>query len=80
MTADVTVRAKRRLKEMEAKGVTTNLEDVEADIRNRDHLDSTRKESPLKKAEDAIVVDTSGLTIEQQVGEALKLAKKKIQA
>ncbi|KXX69738.1 (d)CMP kinase [Flammeovirga sp. SJP92] len=80
MTADVTVRAKRRLKEMEAKGVTTNLEDVEADIRNRDHLDSTRKESPLKKADDAIVVDTSGLTIEQQVESILKLAKKKIGA
>ncbi|NME71560.1 (d)CMP kinase [Flammeovirga aprica] len=80
MTADVTVRAKRRLKEMEAKGVATNLEDVEADIRNRDHLDSTRKESPLKKADDAIVVDTSALTIEQQVESILKLAKKKIDA
>lgn len=76
MTADVTVRAKRRLKEMEAKGVTTNLEDVEADIRNRDHLDSTRKESPLKKADDAIVVDTSSLTIDQQVESILKMANK----
>ncbi|MBD0403610.1 (d)CMP kinase [Flammeovirga sp. EKP202] len=80
MTADVTVRAKRRLREMEAKGVATNLEDVEADIRNRDNLDSTRKESPLKKADDAIVVDTSALTIEQQVESILKLAKKKINA
>lgn len=79
MTADVTVRAKRRLIEMESKGVKTNLEDVEADIKNRDHLDSTRKESPLKKADDAIVVDTSGLTINQQVESILKLAKKKIE-
>ncbi|MBB6464042.1 (d)CMP kinase [Flammeovirga kamogawensis] len=75
MTADVTVRAKRRLVEMESKGVETSLEDVESDIRNRDHLDSTRKESPLKKADDAVVVDTSGLTINQQVESILKLAK-----
>ncbi|AZQ62636.1 (d)CMP kinase [Flammeovirga pectinis] len=80
MTADVTVRAKRRLVEMESKGVDTSLEDVEADIRNRDHLDSTRKESPLKKADDAVVVDTSGLTIDQQVESILKLAKNIISA
>ncbi|ANQ49116.1 (d)CMP kinase [Flammeovirga sp. MY04] len=78
MTADVKVRAKRRLKEMESKGVSTNLSDVIADIENRDHLDSTRKESPLKKADDAVVVDTSGLTIQEQVDSILKLAKKKL--
>ncbi|NLR90714.1 (d)CMP kinase [Flammeovirga agarivorans] len=80
MTADVKVRAKRRLKEMESKGVSTSLEDVIADIENRDHIDSTRKESPLKKADDAVVVDTSGLTIEEQVASILKLAKAKIGA
>ncbi|OHX66060.1 (d)CMP kinase [Flammeovirga pacifica] len=79
MTADVEVRAKRRLKEMEDKGEKTNLSDVIADIENRDYLDSTRKESPLKKAEDAVVVDTSGLTIKEQVASILNLAKKKIE-
>lgn len=58
-------RARRRLKEYEEKGIEISFEEVKASIENRDHIDSTRKESPLKKAEDAIEVDTSSSTIEE---------------
>ncbi|MGL5459263.1 MAG: (d)CMP kinase, partial [Cetobacterium sp.] len=56
-------RAKRRVKDYASKGITEDFETVLKDILERDHTDSTRKESPLKKAEDAIEVDTSFLNI-----------------
>lgn len=65
-------RAKRRLKEFEAKNIPTDYEEVLAAIKERDHIDSTRAESPLKKAEDAVEIDTSFMT-KDEVVEAISL-------
>lgn len=65
-------RVKRRHKELAGLGQEIKLSDVEADLRNRDTIDSTRKVAPLKKAEDAIYIDTTNLTIEEAVNILLK--------
>lgn len=67
MTADPVVRAKRRYDELVAKGDTVSLEEVVANIEKRDHLDQTRDESPLVQADDAIVLDNTYLTKEEQL-------------
>lgn len=67
MKADVKERAKRRQKEMENQGLHIELDELIKDIEERDKLDSTREVAPLKKAEDAIEIDTTNLTIEEQV-------------
>ena len=67
LTADVKERARRRYLEYKEKGEDVILEDVEASINNRDHIDSSRSVSPLKKADDAIEVDTTDLTIEEEI-------------
>lgn len=67
LIADYRVRAQRRLQEMQSKGIQSTLEDVEANLKERDQLDSTRETAPLRKAEDAIEIDTTELTIPQQV-------------
>lgn len=75
MTADVAVRAQRRLAEMEAKGEKCSLEDVMRNLQERDRIDSSREISPLSKAEDAIVLDNTTLTFDDQmewVGRILK--------
>ncbi len=59
-------RAQRRLKEMIEKGAAVTYEDVLANIVNRDHIDSTRAESPLRRADDAVDLDNSNMTIAQQ--------------
>jgi len=56
-------------------GVTTSLTEQEADIRRRDELDSQRKHSPLKKAGDAHLVDTTNMTIEEQVENIIALVR-----
>ena len=67
VTASAQVRAERRFKELQAKGdTTTTLEQVLANVEERDRIDSTRKESPLRQAPDALLLDNSNLTIEQQ--------------
>ncbi len=71
-------RAKRRVKDYASKGISENFETVLKDIIGRDHCDSTRKESPLKKAEDAIEVDTSSLNIDESVQVISNLIKEKI--
>ena len=67
MTADDMVRARRRAAEMEAKGENVSLEDVLANIKERDYSDSHRKTSPLRKADDAIVLDNSYMTLDEQM-------------
>lgn len=67
LVASVEERAERRYKENITKGIETNFEALKKEIADRDHYDSTRKNSPLIQAEDAILVDTSGLTIEEVV-------------
>ena len=66
-TASAQVRAQRRYDELRAKGdTTTTLEEVLANVTERDRIDSTRKESPLRQAEDAVVLDNSYMTMDQQ--------------
>lgn len=67
LTADVKERARRRYLEYKEKGEKVTLDGVEASINNRDHIDSSRNVSPLKKADDAIEVDTTDLTIEEEI-------------
>ncbi|MPM39787.1 Cytidylate kinase [bioreactor metagenome] len=67
MTATAEERALRRYKENVAKGMTTSLEELTEDMKRRDHLDSTRTISPLKKADDAIVLDSTHLEIDEVV-------------
>lgn len=67
MTADVDVRAQRRFKELTAKGDDVSLEEIAANIRKRDHEDETRKTSPLTRAADAITLDNSHMSVEQQM-------------
>lgn len=64
LTASVDVRAKRRYEEMQAKGENCSLDEIAADIAERDYRDMTREHSPLQKAEDAVLVDSSDMTIE----------------
>jgi cytidylate kinase len=78
MLASVEERALRRKREMEQKGLEIDLDKIENDIRYRDRQDMGRSHGPLKKAEDALEIDTTRLTIEQQVDLILKLAKEKI--
>lgn len=67
MTADPKVRAARRYLELTEKGEDVTLEEVVENLATRDRIDSTRAESPLRQAEDAIVLDNSNLTPEQQL-------------
>jgi cytidylate kinase len=66
LTASPEIRAKRRLDEMKAKGEKADFEEVLANVKERDDRDQNRAESPLKKADDAIVIDNSNLTREEQ--------------
>ena len=79
MTADVEIRAKRRLMEMEKKGLHQPYEEVLFNLRERDRIDSTRIESPLKQAADARVLDTTHLHIDDQVEQVLAWAKAMIE-
>lgn len=67
MVADYRIRAERRLAEMLSKGMQATLEEVEHNLRSRDELDSQRASAPLLRAEDAELIDTTQLSIEQQV-------------
>lgn len=80
MTADIDIRAERRQREILEKGQLVKLEDVLKNLSERDRIDSTRKESPLFKADDAMEVDTSYLSFEEQVTTIVAMAKGKIAA
>ncbi len=75
MTASSVERAHRRWLELNEKGENVDLDSVEADIVRRDHNDSTRKLNPLRKAEDAIEIDTTGLNIEEVTQKILEVIK-----
>lgn len=66
VTASPEVRARRRLEELQAKGEQTTYEEVLANVKKRDYIDSTREESPLRQAPDALVLDNSNMTIPEQ--------------
>jgi cytidylate kinase len=71
VTASLEVRTQRRLDELKAKGEVIDQIAVSQNLRSRDHQDSTRAESPLRQAADAIVLDTSALSREEQLAWAL---------
>lgn len=75
MTASSAERAQRRWLELKEKGETADLAQVEANIIRRDYNDSTRKLNPLKKAEDAIELDTTGMSIEEVTEKILEVIK-----
>ncbi len=78
MTADMEIRAERRQLELLEKGQALNLDEIRDNLAKRDHIDATRQESPLRKADDAVILDTSGITLEEQVQEVVALAKEKM--
>ena len=73
ITASIESRAQRRFNELKDSDLNITLEQIEEDIRLRDHFDTTRDNSPLKKAEDAIIVDTTHLDISGQVNMILEI-------
>lgn len=75
LTASIEERAKRRAKEYAEKGIEVPIEEIKKNLENRDVIDSNRKVSPLTKAEDAVEIDTSELTIEEQVNKILQRAQ-----
>lgn len=76
MTASSAIRAKRRFDELSARGVACDLEAIEKDIIERDYRDMNRETSPLKKAEDAVELDTSNLDIDGVVAAMKEIIKK----
>lgn len=75
VTASAEVRARRRLTELEARGIPTHFDEVLQDIQTRDQRDSGRDAAPLTRAEDALLLDTSELTADQAVAEAIRLVE-----
>ena len=75
LTASPRVRAQRRAKELLQKGLTVDIDQVEREIRERDERDSTRSASPLRQAEDAVLVDSSDMGIEEVVCRIIELAE-----
>ena len=73
-------RATRRYKELTEKGVATTYEEVLSNVVKRDHIDRTREESPLRCAEDAIKIDNSAMTLQEQNSLLLDIFNKKIGA
>lgn len=78
MYADLDVRAERRQRELLDKGKPTTFEQIARNLKERDYIDSNRKESPLIKAADAVEMDTSHLTVDDQVKKILDLARERM--
>ncbi len=75
LDASIKERIRRRFKEFECKGINVSLADIEKDVKERDHTDKTRNVAPLKKAEDAVCIDTTSMTVEEVVIEVLNRIK-----
>ena len=80
VTASAEVRARRRMKELERRGMHAGYEDVLADIRARDDRDSNRQVAPLEPAPDAILLDTSDFDVEQSIEEAVRLVEGRLRS
>ena len=78
MTADTFIRAKRRQVELLEKGEMVNLDDIVRNLEKRDRIDSTRLESPLSQAPDAVLLDTSFMMVDEQIEWVLELADRRI--
>ena len=76
LTASASVRANRRYKELIEKGVSCDIKQIEQDIIERDHRDMTRENSPLKQAEDAVLVDSSDINLEETIETILALVRR----
>jgi len=79
LTADIDVRTSRRHLELAAKGIDAEWDDIRRNLLERDHIDSSRADSPLHRSDDAIVIDNTLLSEEQQHEQALKLARERME-
>ncbi len=79
MTASTEKRAQRRYDELKERGDDVEYEEVLKNVKDRDFMDSTREDSPLRKADDAVEFDNSGMNLEEQFDKVLKIAKDKIE-
>jgi cytidylate kinase len=77
MTASVDIRAKRRFDELKGKGVTSDFEEIKRNIIARDIADENRDISPLRRADDAIILDNSRMTVESQMEWVREIIEKK---
>ena len=75
MTAEIEIRAKRRQKELLGQNIEESLESIMKNLLERDHIDSNREDSPLRKAQDAIEINTTHLTLEGQTARITAMAK-----
>ncbi len=80
LTASLHARAQRRFRELRERGVETTLEDVERDMRQRDENDTKRDTAPLKAADDAVLLDTTDLTLEESLERVVSLCREHIRA
>ncbi|MDN6243011.1 MAG: (d)CMP kinase [Tetragenococcus sp.] len=78
LVASASERAKRRYKENQAKGIKSDFDTLKGEIEQRDYTDSHRATSPLKQAEDAVLVDTTGMTIAEVVAKIKEVTKEKV--
>ena len=78
ITAEVNVRAQRRALELMSKGQIVDIKEVKKNLEERDYIDSNREDSPLRQAEDAIVIDTTNLTFDEQLEMAYNLVKRSL--
>lgn len=78
MTANMDIRAERRHKELESKGQNVNFDEVRENLNRRDYIDMNRDISPLRQADDAIVIDNTNLTRDEQLELALQIINQKI--
>lgn len=79
MVADMVVRARRRREELKTKGIAGSLEEIVENLKTRDHQDANREDSPLRKANDAIEIDTTNRTFQEQIDKIVGLANELIQ-
>lgn len=77
LTASARIRAMRRYQELQQQGISGSLEEIEKNIQKRDEQDKNRENSPLRQAEDAVLVDSSEMTIDQVAEEILAIYRKK---
>jgi cytidylate kinase len=80
VTADVDVRAQRRYDELLAKGETVDMGEIKSNLQERDRIDQSRAESPLRKADDAVVIDNSHITRDEQLQVAYDWAMERIKS
>ena len=78
MDADLKTRAQRRRRELGEKGIEVTLDDVMRNLKFRDDFDSSRKHSPLRRTSDSILLDTTNLTIEEEINRVVEIVKEKL--